>query len=119
MGINISKEHGNLIVVTGSGTFNFSDLQAIQNAAREVFKSGAMAKYLITTTGFTGWGQDGDWGDLGIVHETDHYVSHIAVIGTEDTRDQTMMFLGAGRRKAAVKFFLPSQESEARTWLAG
>lgn len=118
MGAEITRETGELIVVTGSGTFNFSDMRAVQSLAREIHESGTMARILVTTTDFTGWGQDGDWGDLAFVRETDHYVSHIAVIGAENTREQTLKFLGAGRRKADVRFFPASQESQARAWLA-
>jgi hypothetical protein len=117
MAANISKEPGGLVTITGSGTLEFSDLRAAQNMARDIAKSGTMARVLVTASGFTGWGQDGDWGDLGFVNETDHYVSKIAAVGTEAAREQILMFLGAGRRKAAVQFFLTGQEAQARQWL--
>ena len=69
------------------------------------------------TTRFTGWGKDGDWGDLKFMHENDPYIEKIAVVGNDEWKDQIMMYLGAGRRQASVAFFSPEHLQEAREWL--
>jgi hypothetical protein len=117
MGVNISKEPDGLVAVSGAGIFSYSDLKAVQNAAREVAKAGTKARCLVVATQFTGWGDDGDWGDLAFVRESDHLISMIAVVGPLESKDQLMMFLGAGRRKAIVRFFLSGEEAAARQWL--
>jgi hypothetical protein len=117
MGVNICKEPGGLVVVTGSGLFSFDDLQAIQNAAKETFESGGKARCLVTATGFTGWAQDGNWGDMAFLGESDRVISRIAVICRDEDRDGLSMFAGAKWRKAAVEFFSPGKEAEARVWL--
>ena len=47
---------------------------------------------------FSGWGKEGDWGDLTFMHEYDLYIGKIAIVGDEKWKDQILMFLGAGRR---------------------
>lgn len=66
---------------------------------------------------FSGWGKDGDWGDLTFMHEYDPFIEKIAIVADEKWEDQTLMFLGAGRREASVQFFLTGQEQDARDWL--
>jgi hypothetical protein len=74
---------------------------------------------LILTEQFSGWGKEGDWGDLTFMNEYDPYIEKIAVVSQAKWKDHLLMFLGAGMRKAAVSFFLEGAEQEARDWLQG
>jgi hypothetical protein len=118
MGITISKESLNCIVVTVTGVFLHKDLEAIQNSAKEMLNSISRVNCLILAKQFSGWGKDGDWGDLTFMYENDSSIGKIAVVAEEKRRDELLMFLGAGYRKATVKFFFPGDEDEARIWLS-
>ena len=76
-------------------------------------------KLLVLAEQFSGWGKEGDWGDLTFMYEYDPYIEKIAVVAGEKWEDQILMYLGAGRRQAAVEFFLPGEEQDARDWLQG
>ncbi len=117
MSVAISKESDDCIVVMVSGVFSYKDLEAVQNAAKEALKSGVKVNCLVLAKQISGWGKDGNWGDLTFMYENDPLIGKIAVVAPEQKKDELLMFLGAGRRQAAVKFFLPEKEKEARQWL--
>jgi hypothetical protein len=119
MGVTISKESNNCIVVTVTGVFLHKDLETFQSAAKEMLNSGAKVNCLILAKQFSGWGKDGDWGDLTFMYENDSSIGKIAVVAEEKRRDELLMFLGAGRRQAVVKFFFPNEEDKARIWFSG
>ena len=101
-----------------SGVFSYQDLETVQDAAEEVLKSGVNVNCLILADKFTGWGKEGDWGNLSFMYESDSYIGKIAVVADERWKDELLMFLGAGRRQAEVRFFLSDEEDEAQSWLA-
>jgi hypothetical protein len=117
MSVTVSKESNNCIVITVDDVLSYGDLQAVQDAAKEMLKSGVKINCLILADRFSGWGKAGDWGDLAFMYETDALIHKIAVVAKENRRDELLMFLGAGRRQAAVKVFLPDEKDKARVWL--
>jgi hypothetical protein len=118
MSVTISKESNNCIVVTITGVFTYQDLTAVQNAAKELLNTGAKVNCLILAAQFGGWGKEGNWGDLTFMYENDTLMGKIAVVAYLQHKDGVMMFLGADRRQAAVKFFLQDEEDQARRWLS-
>jgi hypothetical protein len=118
MGIAISKEPNSCIGVTITGILSYKDLEAIQNAAKGMFGLGVKVNCLILAEQFSGWGKDGDWGDLTFMYENDSSIGKIAVVADAKKRDELLMFLGTGRRQAVVEFFFPDEEDEARIWLS-
>jgi len=118
MSVVISKNPDNCIVVKVAGVFSYKDLEAVQNAAKEAFKPGVKVNCLISAEAFRGWGKDGNWGDLRFMYENDPLIGKIAVVADENRQDEILMFLGAGRRQAMVRSFLPDEKNEAHRWLA-
>ena len=117
MSITISKESENLFVSTIKGVFTYDDQKVLEKHAGSNINPGQKIKILILTEEFSGWSKEGDWGDLTFMYEYDSYVDKIAVVAEDKWKDQILMFLGAGRRQAAVKFFLPGEIQAARNWL--
>ena len=101
-----------------AGIFSCQDLNTVQDAAKEILKSGVNVNCLIIAEQFTGWGKDGNWGDLTFMFESDPVIGKIAVVAKKQNKDELLMFLGAERRQAAVRFFLSGEEVSARHWLA-
>ena len=118
MGVTISKESNGCIVITVTGVLLYNDLEAVQNAAKELLNFTAKVNCLILAKQFGGWGKEGSWGDLTFMYESDASIGKIAVVGEKKWRDELLMFLGAGRRQAAVKFFFTDEEDKARIWLS-
>lgn len=119
MSATVIKESKNFFVVTVKGVFTFEDLEKVQNTARVEIDRSEKIKLLILADQFTGWGKEGDWGDLTFMLEYDPYIEKIAVVSQDEWKDHLLMFLGAGIRKAAVEFFLAGAEEGARNWLQG
>ena len=51
------------------------------------------------------------------MYEYDPNIEKIAVVAEANRKDEMLLYLGAGRRKAQVKFFLYDEEKDARDWL--
>ena len=113
----ITKESENCFVVCIEGVLTFNDLKEFEKRGHDEIDRSQKAKILFLAEQFSGWGKEGDWGDLTFMHEYDPYIEKIAVVANEKWRDQLLMFLRADVRQASVMFFLPSEEKDARDWL--
>ena len=115
MSVTFTKESENFFVVTIKGVLTFDDQKEAEKQSSGNFNLGQKAKILVLAEEFAGWGEEGDWGDLTFMYEHDPYIERIALVANEEWKDQILMFVGAGRRQAAVESF-PSEE-DARNWL--
>lgn len=119
MSITITKEADDLFVVTIQGLFTYDDQKQIESSASDSTGPRQRGNVLVLAEGFSGWGKEGDWGDLTFMYENDPYIDKIAIVADEKWKDQILMFAGAGRRQAAVEFFFPDEIEDARNWIAG
>ncbi len=117
MSITFTKESDDLFVISVQGIFTFDDLKEVEKSAREQIDRNQKVKLLVLAEDFTGWGKEGDWGDLTFMYEYDSCIEKIAVVAEANWKEQMLMYLGAGRRKAEVKFFFYDEEEDARDWL--
>lgn len=119
MSVTLKKEADDLFVVDVQGVITFQDLKEVENQEREEIDKNRKVRLLVLAEQFDGWGKEGDWGDLTFMYEYDPYIEKIAVVAKAEWKDQILMFLGAGRRQAEVKFFFEDEQEEARSWLKG
>ena len=117
MSVIFTKESETLFTIQIKGAFTFNDLKDAEKEAREEIDRSQKVKLLVLAEQFSGWGKEGDWGDLTFMHEYDPYIEKIAVVAEANWKDQMLMYLGAGRRQGEVKFFLYDEEEDARDWL--
>ena len=117
MSILLTKESENCFVICIKGILTLNDLKEAEKRGREEIDRSQKVKVLVVAEQFSGWGKDGEWGDLTFMHEYDPCIEKIAVVANEKWRDQLLMFLGAGRRQAEVKFFFEDEAEDARDWL--
>ncbi len=117
MSVTFTEESKNLLIVHIKGTLAFEDMREFQGKIRAEIDRSGKVKLLILAEQFSGWGKEGDWGDLTFMYEHDSYIEKIAVVAAGKWKDQILMFLGAGRRQAVVDFFLDDGEQDARNWL--
>lgn len=115
MSMTFTKEPENVLVVQVKGIFTFEDLKNYENKARAEIDRNQKVKLLILADQLSGWDKEGDWGDLTFMYEYDPYIEKIAVVAESKWKDQILMFVGAGRRQAAVESF--NSEEAARDWL--
>ena len=117
MSVTISKESENFFVVTIKGVFTYDDQKEIEKHGGGNINLDQKIKILILAEEFSGWGKEGDWGDLTFMYENDPHIEKIAVVADDKWKDEMLMFLGAGTRQADVKTFLPDEIQVARDWL--
>jgi hypothetical protein len=117
MSVTFTKESDDLFVISVQGIFAFDDLKEVEKSARVQIDRNQKIKLLVLAEDFTGWGKEGDWGDLTFMYEYDPNIEKIAVVAEANWKDQMLMYLGAGMRHAEVKFFFYNEEKNARDWL--
>ena len=117
MPASIQREEGNLFRIHISGILRQAELKDVQAvAAREIRRLGRIT-LLFVLEQFQGWERGADWSDLDFYAAHDKDIDKIAIVGDEKWRDHGMAFAGAGLRKAAVRFFPPTESAQARAWL--
>ena len=117
MSVTITKESENLFVVTIQGVYTYDDQKEIEKHAEGNTNLDRKVKILILAEEFSGWGKEGNWGDLTFMYEHDAQIEKIAVVAEDKWEDEILMFLGAGKRQAAVEFFTVGEIQAARDWL--
>jgi hypothetical protein len=117
MAVSGEREPSGLYVLRISGVLTNEQRRAMENAGRAAIDRRSKIKILLLAEGFSGWGKEGDWGDIRFMQEYDPYMEKIAVVADEKWRDPFLAFLAAGYRQAAVEFFPLGQEVKAREWL--
>ena len=117
MSVTIQKEADGLLVIGVDGVLTFDDLKEAEKTAHEAIVAESKTKILLLAEKFSGWGKEGDWGDLTFMYEYDPYIEKIAVVAEANWKDEMLMYLGAGRRQAEVEIFLEDKEEDARDWL--
>ena len=117
MSVSFAKEPADLFVVSVEGILTFNDLEEIQDNVSTAIDRSRKIKVLLLAENFSGWGKEGDWGNLEFMLEHDPYIQKIAVVITERWKDEIFAFLGAGMREASVELFLAGEEEKARDWL--
>ena len=117
MSVTFTKEPENLFVVQIKGIFTFEDLKEFQDKARAEIDRSQRIKLLVLAEEFSGWGKEGDWGDLTFMYEYDPYIDKIAIVTNGKWKAELLIFVGAGIRQASVECFGEDGEKDARDWL--
>ncbi len=117
MSVSYTKVSEDFFVVSVEGFLTFDELKKFQNNVSTAIDRSRKIKVLLLAENFSGWGKEGDWGNLEFLLEHDPYIQKIAVVSTKKWKDWLLTFLLAGMRKASVEFFLAGEEEKARNWL--
>ena len=117
MSVTLTKETENLFVVGLNGVLIYSDLKDLENKFSAEIDRSRKTKLLILAELFSGWGKEGDWGDLKFMYEHDSYIEKIAVVANKEWQDKISVFLCTGMRAAQVMLFDIGEEDKARDWL--
>ncbi len=118
MGATIEREEGNLRVLRITGLLRKSELDTALATEADQWEPETRVKVLVIVEDFQGWERGADWGDMAFFVEHDHQIEKIAIVADPKWKLQTLMFAGAGVRRAQVKFYATNQLAVARTWLA-
>ena len=119
MSMDVYDEGGNLLRVEIRGSLNKPDFDRCAQELRDHIDRVGPVKVLFVLDQFTGWGATERWNDLSFYLTHGDRIQRIAIVGDERWRNETLMFAGAGLRKAPVKFFPAGYSAVAQAWLAG
>jgi hypothetical protein len=117
MSVTFTKESEDLFVVQVKGIYTIEDSKEVESKAGAEIDGSQKFKLLVLAEEFSGWGKEGDWGDMTFFVEKGPFIEKIAVVSNDKWKEQLLMFLGAGVRQAAVEFFSEDGEEAARGWL--
>jgi hypothetical protein len=117
MSVKFTKESEDLFVISVEGVLTYSDLKDFEKKISPEIDRSHKVKCLFLAEHFTGWGKEGDWGDLTFMYDHDPYIEKIAVVASKALQDKIFVFLGAGMRAAQVMMFQTGEVDKARDWL--
>ena len=104
-------------VVHIRGVLTDDMFKELQNyAAKEIGKMGSI-KGLMILDGFQGWPKGARSDNLDFLLQYDSRIEKMAVVGDLQWKEDFLMFLGAGYRKAQIQYFQPEDSAKAREWL--
>ena len=117
MSAKLTIESENLFVLNVKGIFTIEESREFEKKAAAEIDGTQKVKALVLAEEFSGWGKEGDWGDMTFFFEKGPYIEKIAIVANEKWKDELLMFAGAGLREGEVKFFPDGGEGDARSWL--
>jgi hypothetical protein len=117
MGLNVQPGGNNIYELHVSGILTKAELDAMQATASMLLTGNTKIKALIVANDFAGWEKGADWGDMSFFVKFGDKIEKIAIVSNPKWETEWLMFVGAGFRRAPVKFFPTGQTDAARTWL--
>jgi hypothetical protein len=119
MGATIQQDSHGIWVVQISGALRKEELDAVQAAGIKDLGPHDEAKLLVMVgEDFSGWVGGEVWGDMTFFYKHGDRIVKIAIVGDRKWETRMLMFIGAGLRRAPVKYFASDQLAEARAWLS-
>jgi SpoIIAA-like len=117
MPISLEHERDNVFRLDVRGMLRLTELeQCQQRLTVEMARTGS-ARLLFVLDGFKGWDPQDRWNDLSFYVKYGDAIKGIAIVGPEQWRSETLMFVGADLRRAPVAYFVEGAVAEARAWL--
>ena len=118
MSLTFTKKSKDLFVITVKGIYTIEDSREVETKAGAEIDGSQKVKLLVLAEEFSGWGKEGDWGDMTFfIEKGKPYIEKIAIVANDKWKDQMLMFAGAGFREGEVKFFSDGKAEDARRWL--
>ncbi|HEY5974498.1 MAG TPA: STAS/SEC14 domain-containing protein [Geobacteraceae bacterium] len=118
MGATIQQDEKGIWVMHASGALRKEELDAVQSACLEALSPNDNVKLLVMVDrDFRGWVGESVWNDMTFFVKHGNRIEKIAIVGDTTWEARMLMFVGAGFRKAPVKYFTPEQRDEAYAWL--
>ena len=117
MAVQMKYEPNDICVLRISGILKRSEFGSEERALASHIDTLSKPCLLVILENFEGWEGGVDWNDL------DFYISHggkiskIAIVAERRWEPLALAFAGAGVRRTPVKFFVPNELDQARSWL--
>ena len=116
--VTMTRRENGIYLVTARGRIDESQFRAIQvKGAHEIEKFGDV-KVLFDMRELQGWKTPPKGDNLEFLLAYDAKIKKIAVVGEAEHKDTSLMFFGAGYRKAEVRYFESAAMNHARQWVS-
>jgi len=117
MAVTIEAGGGNLKILRLKGLLRKSELDSALAAEARQWKPTTRVKVLLILEDFKGWEMGANWADLTFFEAHGDQIDKIAIVADAKWESEMMAFVGAGFRRAPVKFFSAGEFSVAWSWL--
>jgi hypothetical protein len=117
MPISLEHERDNVFRLDVRGMLRLTELEECQQRLTGEMARIGSARLLFVLDGFKGWDPQDRWNDLSFYVKYGDAIQRIAIVGPEQWRSETLMFVGADLRRAPVGYFVEGAIAEARAWL--
>ena len=117
MSATIDSSSDDILRLRISGLLKKSELDAIQEETIGIYDSRDHVNSLVILENFEGWERGADWGDMSFTTTRGKKLRKMAIAADPKWETEAMMFVGAGVRRADIRFFPAGSLSAAESWL--
>jgi hypothetical protein len=118
MGATIQQDERGVWVIRISGALRKEELDSVQAIGLKEMGPEGNAKVLVMVEeDFCGWVGEEVWNDMTFFVVHGDRIEKMAIVGDPKWEARMLMFVGAGFRRAPVKYFTRNQLAEAYSWL--
>jgi hypothetical protein len=118
MPLKIDYQPDDVCVLRISGILKQSEFGTEEMELASHIDTGSKPRLLAILENFEGWERSADWNNLDFYGSHGRKIFKIAIVAEPRWETLALAFAGAGVRRAPVKFFLPNELEQARSWLA-
>jgi hypothetical protein len=117
MAVTIEAGGGNLRILRLKGLLRKAELDAVLATETRQWRPTTHVKVLLILEDFKGWEHGANWGDTTFFETHGDQIDKIAIVADPKWEAEMLAFVGAGFRRAPVKFFSANEFALAWSWL--
>ena len=117
MACEIIKITDSIVRASIRGFMQVADQKVLESAATELIGKGKKVRLLAILDNFRGWEKSEAWGDVGFMAKHGNDIEKMAIVGDEQWKEETFLFVGKGLRSTEIEFFPSSSLKQAEEWV--
>lgn len=94
-----------------------ADQKMLESVAVKLIEEGKKVRVLAVLENFKGWEKGGAGADLGFMMDYYDDIAKMAIVGDEQWKEDTLLYVGKGLRSTEIEFFPPSALKKAEEWV--
>ena len=95
-----------------------ADQKMLESVAVELIRKGKKVRLLAVMDNFMGWEKSEAWDDVGFMAKHGDDIVKMALVGDEQWKEETFLFVGKGLRSTEIEFFPSSSLKRAEEWVS-